>query len=531
MVSKVGPGDTELVFKFGGGLNTRASEDEIGDREAAGGKNFLLDLENRELRNRPPFDLVATAPNGEEIRGGGSFKTTAGTTFMFVQAGDTVYKWDGTSFTNIATVNSTAQLRGHHRTHTWALDDKVIITDLNLAEEVKEWDGTTFQDIAFLSNPSTSFGDFFAKYCVINNERAIFAHVKDSGATNEHMIVGSKGSDYTTISVSDRPSSSLSFDDPWFLLTPDLKPINGLAPFLGTTVFSSDEGQIFKLTGSTAEDFAIDDFFANSYAAGDESLANIGNDVFYGRQGRIESIQGTERFGDVEANDMTRNVSDQVETYTGWTIVYNSRVNRVYAFPTGQSEIWVLNPSMLGGDESPWMRWTTENELAFQPTFVASMLDPSDGLEYTWMGDASGNLYRLEGTGSSGDGGTSDITTEWLTKLHTVGLGARAFDIEGWIKYRKNEAATVTLTMEYAGENVFNESLTIDIPAISNRPVYNGSLYYNDDNYYGSASGRLVRQKFFPKGDATDLQVRVQVTGSTDIEINEIGLRLVVASE
>ena len=42
--------DTEpLVIKFGGGLHTRASEDEIDAREAADGANFLLDLENLSL--------------------------------------------------------------------------------------------------------------------------------------------------------------------------------------------------------------------------------------------------------------------------------------------------------------------------------------------------------------------------------------------------------------------------------------------------------------------------------------------------
>jgi hypothetical protein len=55
---------SDVKIKFGGGLHTSASADEIDQREAADGQNFLLDLDNRELRNRPPFDLIGTVPNG-----------------------------------------------------------------------------------------------------------------------------------------------------------------------------------------------------------------------------------------------------------------------------------------------------------------------------------------------------------------------------------------------------------------------------------------------------------------------------------
>ena len=34
MVDKIGPSDVDVVIKFGGGLHTRASEEEIDPREA-----------------------------------------------------------------------------------------------------------------------------------------------------------------------------------------------------------------------------------------------------------------------------------------------------------------------------------------------------------------------------------------------------------------------------------------------------------------------------------------------------------------
>jgi len=531
MVSKVGPENLSFTIKFGGGLHTRASEDEIDGREAADGQNFLLDLENRELRNRPPFDKVGTVPNGAEIRGGGSLLKSDGTVSTLVQAGGQVYDWDGNNFASVGTVNNAAKLRGHWLSHNFTLDDKLLLTDLNLVETVKEWDGTTFQSVTFTDEDTNPFGNFFAKYLSVSNERAVFSHVRDPNVITRHMMVGSKRGDFTQITIANRPADAISDEDPFFLLTPDLKPINGHVEAFGNTILSTERGQIFNLTGASLSDFAFQDFYPGSNASGEESLAYIGNEVIYGRQGRVESVNDTDRFGDAESDDLTRQIADAVEGFTGWRAVYNSRLNRVYLFPEGKSEVRVVQTSMLRGQISPWMKWTTAHSIAMQPSFVMAMLDPQDGLEYTFMGDASGNFYRLEGTGSSGDGGANNITTEWLTALFSAPLDAQAYRVEGYIKYRKSDAATVTITFEYAGETAFNQSITVNLPAISDRPVYSGGLHYNDDTYYSTAfDGRLIRQPFFAPGQGNEFQVRVQVEGTTDFQINEIGLRFLAAS-
>lgn len=533
MVARIGPKDLDLVIKFGGGLHTRASEDEIDPREAADGQNFLLDLENRELRNRKPFDLIGTVPNGADIRGGFTLLKADGTVSTCIQAGTAVYEWNGEDgFTLVGTVSATARLRGHWRTHNFTLDDKVIITDLELADVVKEWNGTTFQSVTFINQDDGSIGSFYAKYCTVSNERAIFANVRDITGAIPHMVVGSERSHFEKISVADRPASSLSEADPFFLLSPDLRPINGLQEAFGTTVISTEQGQIFNLTGSSAKDFAFSDFYPGSAASGAESVAYVGNDIIYGRRGRIESVKDTDRFGDSEADDLTKPVADAVEDYADWTIVYNSRLNRAYAFPTGVSECWALNTAMRGGELSPWMRWTTNHPMAFQPTFVMSMLDPLTGLEFTALGDAAGRFYRLEGSGSAGDGGSSDIATEWLTRLFAVPLDAEAYHIEGFLKYRKSVAATVTLNFEFAGYTASNEQITISIPAITDAPHFGGDHYFGGEVYFGVAfENRLVRQKFMVPGQSSDMQVRVEVEGANNFAINEIGLRFKAASK
>lgn len=533
MVAKIGPKDADILIKFGGGLHTRASEDEINAREAAGGNNFLLDLENKELRPRPPFDLIGTAPNGAEIRGGFSLLKSDGSISTCFQAGAAVYEWDGsTGFTPVGTVNSAAKLRGHFRSHNWSLDDEVLITDLALAEVVQKWNGSTLSAVSFTNEAASPFGTFYAKYLRIANERAVFAHVKDGSGTSPHLIVGAKRGDYTVITVTDRPASALSEEDPFFIPSPDLKPINGMEEAFGTAVLSTEQGALFNLTGESAKDFAIDPFYAGSAASGAEAVAYIGNDIIYGRKGRIESVRDTDRFGDSEADDLTAGIADQVQDYTGWRIVYNARLNRVYLFPDDISECWVFNVAMRGTDVSPWMRWTTNHPLSFRPTFVMSMLDPLDGLEYVMMGDASGNIYRLEGSGDSGDGGTYDIEVEWLTKLFSVPLDAELNGVEGYIKYRKNLQNTVQLRFEFSGYTALNETVEVEIPAITGVAHFGGDYYFGGEVYFGALfENRLLRQKFFVPGQSSEFQVRVFVDGVNSFSFSEIGLRFKVASK
>lgn len=522
---KIGVDDLNVVLKFGGGLHTKASPDEIDPREAASGINFDIDIQDRNLRNRAPFDLLGTVPNSQPIQGGGSLLKTDGTVTLIVQAGGVIYQWNGTTFTSVGTCNPSSQLRGHWISHTWNLTDKLLLTDLALADVVKEWNGTTFQSSVFTDENNNPFGTFYAKYLDITNELAMFANVKDPSSTTPQLIIGSARSNYNQITITNRPSTAISASDPFFLISPDLKPINGIIDSFGTAMVSTEKGQIFNLNGSSAQDFSFSPFYPNSSASGLESIVNIGDDVIYGRQGRIESVIDTNTFGNSQASDITTNIADVIQDYPGWTFAFNSRTRRTYAFPTGISEVWVLDSAVQqAGQISPWMRWQTQHPLAFKPSMVMSMLDPVDGLEYIFMGDSSGNFYRMEGTGS-GDGGTSNIETQFLSKLFSAQLDSVAYDVEGYIKYAKGDAATINLTFQYQGVEVFDKSISINLPEITASSFYGGNAYYNGDFYYGTFQGRLARQKFSPPGDANEFQLLVDYIGSSDITINEIGIR------
>lgn len=527
--------DTPAQLRFGGGIHSRASEEDIHSYECADGQNFTLDLDNMQLRPRKPFDLIGTLPNAGQVRGGASLLKSDGTVTALFQGNDTVYQWDGTTnFTSVGTVDSNAKIRGRLEAN-WQLDDIVLITDLNLADSVKKWDGTTFSNAAFTDETLAAFGTFKARYCYVTKERAVFANVESNGTVTPHLIVGSKRSDYTNITVANRPSSSLSEADPWFLIQPDNRYINGIVEAFGKTAISSQQGSMYQLTGVSAKDYAMDEIGVRMNSAGDEAMAALSNDIIFGRQGRIESVTDTDRAGDTELNDLSWWISDQIATENDWLLAVNERLQRAYFHPVGGSKMWVFHKpvfdigrlrEMTGSKEdalSPWSKYVTAHQTSFNPTFMMNMLDPSDGLEYVFFGDSSGNIYRMEGTGTS-DGGSASINTFRLSGLLSAEIGGKAFDLEGYIRYRRGEPITITMNVEFSGEHVFSSPITITTQGTDYDAVYGTTAYYGTQYYYGSDDTKLIRQRFAVPGGGNDLQIRTTVDASVDWTINEIGL-------
>lgn len=517
-----------LKLRFGGGLHSRASEEDIDPRECAAGENFTLDADNFQFRPRLPFDLLGTLPNGAEVRGAATLLKSDGSVSTLIQGGNTVYEWTaGPTFTSRGTVNANAKLRGRLE-HQWQKDDEVIITDLNLAEEVHKWDGTTFSQVAFTDENQAAFGVFRARYCYVDKERAVFANIHDNGTNTPHLIIGAKRGDYTEITVIDRPSSALNEQDPFFLLEPDLYRVNGIIEAFGLIITSSHGGNLYKLTGSSAKDFAFDILAERSAAAGEEAIAQTVNDIVYGRQGRIESVFATERFGDVESNNLSFWIEDLIEGVAEWEIAHNKRTSRTFFHPSGESLMYVLHHPVLErfqAELSPWSKITTQHSFAFQPTLMMPVLSPIDKLEYILMGDASGNVYLMEGTKSGGDGGTAAVRATRTSGLVSASAEGKIHDINGWVRYRKNLAATLTLTAIFSGEHKLEETKTIPLDNVSYDPVYGSTAYYGTTKYYGTETDRLDRKRFEIPGAGNDFQLKTEVDDTDDWTINEIGVR------
>lgn len=528
MVGKVAPkttiaaNESELKVRFGGGLNSRASSDEIDDRECAEGQNFDLDLGNTQFRPRKPFDLLATAPNSGRINGFAQLVKADGTISTLIQAGTTVYKvtpdWD--TWSSVGTVNSAARLRGP-RHHIWNLDDVVLISDVAGVEPVMQWDGTTLSDVYHMLG-----GDFIARYIHVEDERAYFAHVTTNGVYTPHVVLASARSDYETLSSQSRPTSSLGEDDAWFLPMPDLKPINGMIGAFGILAFSTKRGQMFQLNGSSVDDYQVNALHYDSYADGAESIVFAGNDIVYGRPGRIESLVATDTYGDVETNDLSLKVSDSISAYEGWRLAYSSRHQRIYCQPEDQAEMWVFHKPLADSGLSPWMKWNTRHAMDFNPTTMWTMLDVETGLEHVFCGDSSGNIYALEGTGDSGDGGTQSIEAHRTSKLFSAPGHSQMFDVHGAVKFRPvtGETTDFTLGILWQGETVFDKYIDFTLALAESGSVFGGPYYFGDASViFGSHfEGRLARERFAIAGQGNELQVYTEGDGTSEFQVNEI---------
>ena len=379
-----------VILTFAGGVNARQRSADINIQECTEGQNFDLNFQSAVLKGRQQIGIVAIPPNGEPIRGIAQLVKPDGTLSTIIQAGSIVYAWDGANeFTEVGTVSPDARLRGPIDSN-FTLDAFIILVDLAKIENVKKWNGETFQD--FEHNLGV---DFKAKYVSVQNERAIFANVKTGTADTPHIILGSKIGDSEILTVTDRPSSALGFDDPFFIPTPDLRPINGLVFFANSFLFSTERGRLYVLQGKDAEDFSIEDFHAGSAVSGDEALVNIGNDVAMGLPGRIETLSGVLEFGDVETNDASWWIAPLIdgtfgEKVSSWALAYDQTGQRVFCFPNTGDDAWVLHKSLLfgpnrksglnpGKDLSPWAKWVSTEELnGFNPTAIGNIFDQTE---------------------------------------------------------------------------------------------------------------------------------------------------------
>ncbi len=518
-------GDKTVVLKFGGGVHSRASEEDIDVRECSKGENFDLDLQNFHLRRRKAFSTLGQVPNGSEIRGFISLKDSNGNISFLVQAGDTVYQWDGTTFTSRATVNASAKLRGRI-SHNWLLDDIVIITDINLSDVVMQWDGTTLSDIAFTDENDASYTPFQAKYCIIRDERAIYGNVIDKVPfASPHMMVGSKVSDYKNITVANQPSSALAEDDPFYLLTPDLRQINSEVSAFGLVTLSTVDGNVWKLIGNSSKDFQFNELYPDSAASGDESMTYIGNDILYGRPGIIESLARTDKFADVATDDISVGISDSIDGYTDWTLVYNKRTQRVYCYSNSTSEFWVLYKPLIQTNISYWIKMTTLHSVNMDPTAMMNAYDPVTGLEEIYFGDSSGNVYQIDGgDDTSGDGGLNAIRMTRTSKMIAIPENAQNIALEGWLKYRKQEDVEVTLKVIFQGEQIYTHEITINLTKPEGS-YFGGTNYFGGNFYFGSEENKLFREIFAIPGKSNEFQIEVIIDDKNTFSISEIGFQ------
>jgi hypothetical protein len=498
-----------LKLFFGGGLNEQQQPD-IGEA-AAGSYNFELSKDQNRLTPRAPFDLKGTATNAGSISGFLQLVKRDDSETTLVQAGTTVYLWDGaSSFTNKGSCTSGSKLRDTY----WALGDYLVITDLAKLTAVSKWDGTTFSAI------TTGLGStLYAKYGIVRDGRMWLFNVS-AGSDTPHLMVASAFEDPTSYSTTLRGGATAdgggSFStglEAFYMLAPDLRPINGVVETLaGDLIISTVEGSLFKLTGTSPQTYKWDKFYPGSQAVGTESIVSTGNDIMYMRKGgNIESLVSTQNYGDVAADDLSRWIPDQVKNLTGCQAVYDQQNQKVLFFLS--NKVLVLFKDILYGGAltgegpersklSPWSVYRTDHASGFSTNAVRYMRKPGTTDTSVYYGSSDGKIFDLNGTGTSGDGGTTSI--QLIRKSRLVGTDIHHIS-RGNVQYRRVNAVSLNIEMDWADEyNTSTATVTLKGPGVGDVGVYFGSaIYFGGTIFFGQGfafSDRVTHQNFSSVG-------------------------------
>ena len=522
-----------FIWTFDHGLNENASP---GIGEASAGYNFTLNATQASFVPRPPFDLAGTAPNAGNGTGLLQLIKTDNTETTLTVNGNTVYLWNGAStFTSKATVNTPAYLRGA----TWDLGNYLVIADVQLNNVVKTWDGTTFTDL------TTGLGSAFsAKYCVQHLNRMWFFNIKSGSSLLPHMIVASKFEDPTTLDVSNRggPTSigGGTFStglEAFFLLAPDLKPINGVTVFANQLIVSTDRGRLWVLQGTSSKDFQFVDFQDHSPAIGTEAVSEIGNDVIFVRQGgAIALLSATQAYGNVFVSDLSRwipKTTNNLNTIN--QIVYDVLNQRVYLFIPNKvlvlfKDLLLQERSRVEGGTSPWGVYTTNDSCGFNTVAAKYMWIPGTQNYSVFFGDSTGRWFNMNG-GGIGDAGATTIP--FSRRSRHIGIEVVnpwpwvQENITGHITYRRLTPMNVTVSLEWDDE--YNE--TSNVVALKGAPsndiavYFSGAFYYSQNIYYNAGftfANRVSSMNLNPAGKGPGFYLTLSGTYGNNATLPQI---------
>lgn len=530
--------EPKLVLQFAKGLNENISPT---IQECTEGYNFPLSFADSSLRVRPPFDLKGTAPNAGAIGGIMQMVKRDGTETTLVAANDTVYQWDGGGgFTSKASIVA----GGHLREAYWSLGDYLVITDVTLQNVVKKWDGTTFGDL------STGLGSaLYAKYAIVHQNRVWLFNIVSGTTPLPHMILACKFEDPTTWDTTLRGGASTvgggTFTtglEAFYLLTPDLRPINGVALIQNTLTISTDKGRMWQLTGTSGKDFQFTDFYDTDPAIGTESVANIGNDVVYVRKGgSVALLSATQAFGSVFASNMSSWIPVSTQYLASVTqVVYDVEQQRVFFF--SPNRVFVLYKDLLAqdrysveGQPSPWSLWTTLHPNGFGTSAARYILQPGTSTYSVIWGDSTGNLFDMNGVGTSGDAGVYPISM-LRRSIHIVPPMVDPWpwteeNIACRLNYRRLSVAQVNVVFDWDDEYSTTASqLNLKAPAASDPSAsyFGGPVYFGGAAYFGSGFEEIGFRpssiNFEPGGKGPGFYVSIFSQGDSSMQIDSLVL-------
>lgn len=430
--------------------------------------------------------------------------------------------------------------------HGYSSGDLVHIDGANEDDYNGEFEITVTGDDTFTyevtgspSSPASGtitvdFGtELYARYAIVHNGRVWLFNITTNDGTgdtdNPHMMVASAFEDPISYDTANRSQASgFTGSEAFYMLTPDLQPINGVAVFNREIVLSTVSGQLFRLTGSDSTDYQFVPYYQGSAAIGTEAMANIGNDVTYMRRGgNIESLTATETSGDVASNDFSIWITDTVAGLTDALIVYDQTNQRVLYFVT--DKVLVLFKDLLGAPVSPWSIYTTAMSNAFNTKAARYIRRPGENVWTVYWGDDSGRIFDFNGVGA-GDKGDTDILT-FRESNSIYGIEAKRSVLKGRVYYKRIGECELVVNADWADAYNVSESVVplSGPPPGDTASFWNDESYWGDENYWSEGfefTDKIASKGFDPTGRGNSFRLTLSLNTSVKFEIEHIDIGL-----
>ena len=470
-------------------------------------------------------------------------------------------RWDGTTVSRHLTGLAVAQpvsVTGITRTgttatvttavaHGRATGDVVFIagadqTDYNIEAEITVTGASTFTYEVANSPVTPATGtitwdlavELYAKYGVIHNGRLwLFNITTDDGTAVDlpHMMVASFFEDIESFDTAKRAQDDTfsTGEEAFFMLSKDLRPINGVTVFNKNLIISTEDGKIYRLAGTDSTNYEWVDYYAGSAAIGTESMVNMGNDVAFMRKGgNIESLVATDTSGDVEADDISRWIPDTIKDLSGALTVYDQSNQKVYFFTDGK--VLVLFKDALygyGGKLSPWSIYKTQLASQYYTNAARYLRRPGESTYAVYWGDDSGNVYDMNG-GGYGDATTTSIETRRRTKL-VNDMNPVQEIINGKVQYRRQGECQLVLEFDWSDDYNISQAI-INLkgpPADDVAPYFGGEIYWGGDWYFGQGfafADKVSTRGFSPTGRSESFFLTASLDTSVRYKVDHIDI-------
>jgi hypothetical protein len=180
----------------------------------------------------------------------------------------------------------------------------------------------------------------------------------------------------------------------------------------------------------------------------------------------------------------------------------------------------------MNSEVSPWSLYKTDLAFDFTTNAVKYMLRPGESTYSVYIGDASGNIYDLNGTGTSDNG--TNIAVSRKTRLITE-LNYKNDWVFGRVQYRRLGETDLTLTFDWSNEYAETES-TIRLkgpPTATTVGYYSGAYYYGGTTYYSGQldfSSKVSHQSFSPAGKAESFTLTAYLYTDVNFQVDNIEL-------